>query len=93
VIVQPDRAGDHVVAFDTFKIVRRGGQKDAHWIVSALTPWAQDLLIRHANTLPPHERPQWRRGAADRIIGVVFTRRGEALEFLTAVEKTAEGYL
>jgi hypothetical protein len=86
--VQPDRAGDHVVAFDAFKLTRGAGNPAKQWTVGALTPWAQDLLIRHANTLPPHERPQWRRGAADRIIGVVFTRRGG--EILSHAENAAE---
>lgn len=89
-----DSAGDLAVSFDAFKVSRHDDGK--RWEVRALTPWAQEMLIRHANTLPrwttarPSDHVQWIRGKADRIHGYRTARRSDALDLLRDVEKTAE---
>jgi hypothetical protein len=88
-----DSAGDVVVSLDAFKITRAGITPEhgdaARWQVHSLNPWAQELLIQHANALTPKTSPIWLRGRNERIIGAGFERRKDALSFLEDVAQAA----
>lgn len=83
---------DLSVSLDAFKITRPGvgGEHgdDGRWQVTALYSWSQELLIRHANALPPTDHPIWIHGNSHRIIGARFARRNEAVDFLRDLERT-----